>query len=120
MLRAALLATCVAAAHAFAGVPRVVSAIARADRVAMSGAAGTAAGGGGDLEGGDNEERNAQLNALRSMFAAPAAEVEPLGDKDAGEADADEARRLGVLLDLPLCRFSWCILPHHQVTIKQH
>ena len=27
-------------------------------------------------------------------------------------------RRLGLLLDLPLCRFSWCILPHSQITIN--
>ena len=29
-----------------------------------------------------------------------------------------ELRRLGVLSDVPLCRFSWCILPGHQVTLN--
>lgn len=79
----------------------------------MSGAAGSAAGGGGDLFGGSDEERNKQLESLRSMFAAKAA------DATDDPNDAEETpRRLGLLHDLPLCRFSWCVLPHHQITLS--
>ena len=75
----------------------------------MSGAAGTAAGGGGDLAGGNDEERNAQLESLRKMFAASNA---------AESNESDDAKRLGLFLDLPLCRYSWCLLPGHQIAMS--
>ena len=81
----------------------------------MSGAAGTAAGGGGDLSGGNDEERNAQLAALRKMFAAPDSEASPEGSSD---TRAEDTKRLGLLLDLPLVRYSWCLLPHHQIAMS--
>lgn len=80
----------------------------------MSGAAGTAAGGGGDLSGGGDDERNEQLDQLRKMFEAPAAEVEASSEAE----KIEEAKRLGLLLDLPLCRYSWCLLPHHQIAMS--
>ena len=67
-----------------------------------AGAAGMAAGGGGDLFGGGDDKRNAQLASLRKMFGATS-------DADAS-TEVDDARKLGLFLDLPLCRFSWCIL----------
>ena len=81
---------------------------ARSAPLLMSGAAGTAAGGGGDLSGGNDEERNAQLASLRNMmFAAPEEAEAP------GASEADSAERVGgLLLDLPLVRYSWCVLPH--------
>ena len=76
----------------------------------MSGAVGTAAGGGGDLSGGNDEARNAQLATLRNMmFAEP----------DEAEARGATAERVGgLLLDLPLVRYSWCLLPHHQIAMS--
>ena len=85
----------------------------------MSGAAGSAAGGGGDLSGGTDSQRNADLNSLRKMFGAPAADVDTPDSigTDAQNEKAD-ARKLGLFQDLPLCRFSWCILPNHQITLN--
>jgi len=80
----------------------------------MSSAAGTAAGGGGDLSGGGDDERNERLEQLRKMFEAPAAEVEAGSEAE----KIEEAKRLGLLLDLPLCRYSWCLLPHHQIAMS--
>ena len=81
------------------------------------GAAGTAAGGGGDLSGGGDEERNAQIAALRDLFAAPAADV--TGEESvATPSGTDDARRLGLFLDMPLVRYSWCLLPHTQVAMS--
>ena len=85
---------------------------ARVRRPHMSGAAGSASGGGGDLEGGSNDERNAQLASLRNMWAAP------VDTPDSETKRSDDAQRLGIMLDLPLCRFSWCLLPHQPMTLN--
>eukprot|EP00747_Dinoflagellata_sp_TGD_P178782 gnl/TRDRNA2_/TRDRNA2_28383_c0_seq1.p1 gnl/TRDRNA2_/TRDRNA2_28383_c0~~gnl/TRDRNA2_/TRDRNA2_28383_c0_seq1.p1 ORF type:complete len:613 (+),score=101.51 gnl/TRDRNA2_/TRDRNA2_28383_c0_seq1:158-1996(+) len=83
------------------------------------GGAGSLEGGGGDLSGGGDSERNANLEKLRKMFMAPAAQDVPEAEAMSTPSNAtDDVRRLGLLLDLPLCRFSWCILPHHQVTLN--
>ena len=73
--------------------------------------AGSAAGGGGDLAGGGDEERNAQLASLRKMFDTPST-------YGAASNEKEDARALGMFLDMPLCRFSWCILPAQQVTLN--
>lgn len=74
-------------------------------------APGSRAGGGGDIEGGKNEERNTQLGVLRNMFgSAPEAAAEP--------GSAADAAKLGLHLDLPLCRFSWAVLPHYQLNLN--
>ena len=41
-------------------------------------------------------------------------------DRKAGGRDdaKDDARRLGLLLDLPLCRYSWCLLLDHQIAMS--
>ena len=62
---------------------------ARVRRPHMSGAAGSASGGGGDLEGGSNDERNAQLASLRNMWAAP------VDTPDSETKRSDDAQRLG-------------------------
>ena len=82
--------------------------------VSMCGAAGTAAGGGGDLEGGGDQSRNAQVESLRKMFVAPAAETEGA----APASSKEDARKTGLFLDMPLCRYSWCLLPHHQIAMS--
>ena len=84
---------------------------ARSAPLLMSGAVGTAAGGGGDLSGGNDEARNAQLATLRNMMFAEPDEAEARG--------ATVAERVGgLLLDLPLVRYSWCLLPHHQIAMS--
>lgn len=81
----------------------------------MMGAAGTAAGGGGDISGGNDGERNAQLDQLRRMFEAN----EESGQSPGGPLQSMvDVKRLGLLLDLPLCRYSWCLLPHHQIAMS--
>jgi Lon protease-like protein len=83
------------------------------------GAAGTAAGGGGDLSGGGDDERNAQVAALRKMFNQPTPEDVP-DEESAGASgrEAADARKFGLLMDLPLCRYSWCLLPGHQIAMS--
>ena len=83
------------------------------------GAAGTAAGGGGDLSGGGDDERNAQVAALRKMFNQPTPEDVP-DEASAGASgrEAADARKFGLLMDLPLCRYSWCLLPGHQIAMS--
>ena len=83
----------------------------------MSGAAGSAAGGGGDLAGGNDEQRNQQLAALRKAFLSPDATGVPSEEVDS-QGMAGDVRKLGLLADTPLCRFSWCVLPHHQMTLN--
>ena len=92
---------------------------ARSAPVLMSGAVGTAAGGGGDLSGGNDEARNAQLATLRNMMFAEPDEAEARGATEAEARGATEAERVGgLLLDLPLVRYSWCLLPHHQIAMS--
>lgn len=89
--------------------------VAARGRVTMAaGGAGSLARGGGDLSGGGDAERNAQLDSLRAMFAAGEAEAAAGGEPGA----AADALRLGLHLDLPLCRFSWAALPHHQLQLN--
>ena len=93
---------------------------ARASAHMAAGGVGSASGGGGDLSGGSDKERNEQLDVLRSMFAKESSSESP-ADLTAAIAEpgaAEDASKLGLLLDLPLCRFSWCVLPHHQLTLN--
>ena len=94
---------------AFSFLPR--PRVARAPRMMAGKGAGSAAGGGGDLAGGGDEERNAQLASLRKMFDTPSTD-------GAASTEKEDARALGMFLDMPLCRFSWCILPAQQVTLN--
>lgn len=87
-------------------------------RMVGGGAAGTAAGGGGDLSGGNDEQRNKQVASLRARFNAPDAEDVPAEEAVEAAAEKVAAQKLGLLLDLPLCRYSWCLLPGHQVAMS--
>lgn len=85
-------------------------------RMAVDGGAGSSrTGDGGDLAGGGDAHRLAQLESLRKMFSAPAAGGRDLPHHRGADVDA---RKLGLLLDLPVCRFSSPILPHHQATLN--
>ena len=86
-------------------------------RMVGGGAAGTAAGGGGDLSGGGDSERNKQVAALRDLFNAPDADT-ALEEEDIETPNNEGARKQGLLLDLPLVRYSWCQLPGHQIAMS--
>ena len=64
---------------------------------------------GADLEGGQNEERNAALSALKRSF---------LASTDDRPTAYDDATRLGLYLDVPVCRWGFNILPHHRTTLN--
>ena len=68
---------------------------------------------GADLEGGENEQRNAALAALRRSFLASSAEEE---ERPSGEAE--DASKLGLYLDVPVCRWGFPILPHHRTVLN--
>lgn len=68
----------------------------------------------GDLLGGQDPERNAMLEQLRRSFYAP-----PVGGDDELTA-LNDAKRLGLQLDLPLCRWSFNLLPHHRAALNVH
>lgn len=65
----------------------------------------------GDLEAGRNPNRNALLAGLKKSFFS---DIEG-GDEPAASGDAT---RLGLLLDLPLCRWNFHILPHHRTALN--
>ena len=66
--------------------------------------------GGGDLEQGRDPERNALLQSLRKSFFTSDDEEAPVGLRD--------AERLGLHLDLPLCRWGFNVLPHHRTALN--
>jgi hypothetical protein len=67
---------------------------------------GSAGAGGGDLEGGADSNRNAQLSSLKKMFYSEQEEVGgPIHDT-------------GLILDMPLCRWSWVLLPGQQLALN--
>ena len=67
---------------------------------------GSAGAGGGDLAGGADSDRNAQLSSHKKMFYSEQEEVGgPIHDT-------------GLILDMPLCRWSWVLLPGQQLTLN--
>ena len=74
---------------------------------------------GADLEGGENEQRNAALAALkRSFLASSAEEGEGGADQERPSGEADDASKLGLYLDVPVCRWGFPILPHHRTVLN--
>ena len=67
----------------------------------------------GDLKGGTDGERNSQIDRLRSLFLSSGAE-------EAEGTDTRAAAALGMLLDVPLCRWPWEILVHVQQCVNVH
>ena len=64
---------------------------------------------GGDLEGGGNEQRNAEVRALKKLFYSAADDTATAG---AGE------EHLGMLRDIPIARFRMTLLPHQQAAFN--
>ena len=52
------------------------------------------------------------------MFVAPATDVPEVEAGSVASADMDDARKVGMMLDVPLCRYSWCIMPGTQVAMS--
>ena len=73
---------------------------------------------GGDLERGKDPERNAQLEALKRSFLGASAEDGKDGLDDERPSAAGDAAKLGLYLDLPLCRWGFHILPHHRTVLN--
>jgi len=83
---------------------------------------------GGDLEGGLDKVRNAQLSALKKLFygASAAEDSKQVGDTVGTATDVTSgpgsekaaAAKLGLFLDLPLCRWSMVFLPHTQARAR--
>ena len=61
---------------------------------------------GGDLEGGRNNGRNADVQALKKLFYS--------GTEATVDVERAAARQNGLLLDLPIARFRSVLLPHQQ------
>ena len=68
--------------------------------------AGNAGPGGGDLAGGSDSKRNAQLSSLKRMFY------------DEQEEQGGQIHDTGLIMDMPLCRWSWVLLPGQQLTLN--
>ena len=68
---------------------------------------------GGDLEGGNDEERNAKVAQLKSLFYQ---ENLPGGFTRAEAARS--AEDLGLLRDIPIARFMQVVLPHRQTAFN--
>ena len=66
---------------------------------------------GGDLEGGKDEGRNAQVDALKKLFYSSGSD----DDQEAGKAGAEA---LGTFLDVPCARWSMVFLPTQQVLLN--
>ena len=68
---------------------------------------------GGDLEGGRDDARNADVRALKKLFY----EAREAVDAGAAASREDEVDA-GLLRDIPLARFRMVVLPHQQVAFN--
>lgn len=77
---------------------------------------------GGDLEGGLDDRRNADISALKRLFYTAGAASKDEEDDVAAPADGTVAEtrdtnyQLGIYLDIPLARWSMNLLPHQQAS----
>ena len=70
-----------------------------------------------DLMDGEDESRNAQVAALKRLFYSAEAEESVPDEESAAPSAVDDtvaAQQIGLLPELPCCRWPWEILPHHQ------
>ena len=67
---------------------------------------------GGDLEGGRDETRNADVAALKKLF------YKPEDPSDDPAAAVQPALQHGIYLDLPITRWSMVIMPHQQTVLN--
>jgi hypothetical protein len=117
---AAALVACVTAASAFLvvpGAPRYGRSVrsrlaphARRGGTRSAKMVGAAGPGGGDLAGGADAARNEQVERLKKMFYKPAEEEELPA--------AGTIHDLGFLPDMPLCRWSWVLMPGQQLQLN--
>ena len=68
---------------------------------------------GGDLEGGNDQERNAQVAALKSLFYEENS-AEGFTRPESAKSSAD----LGLHRDIPIARFMSVVLPHRQTAFN--
>lgn len=81
-------------------------------------AGGSLDGGGGDLAGGTDRKRNAQLEKLRKMYAAPHIVFsETTFSSDTAPLEP-ETSNMGLIPDLHIFSSDKPLLPHHQATIN--
>ncbi|KAH8050693.1 hypothetical protein JL720_15309 [Aureococcus anophagefferens] len=72
--------------------------------------------GGADLYNGEDDERNAQVAALkRSFYGVPAA---PRAEASRSRVAVPSRSSFGLLEDVPLCRWSGALLPHSQLALN--
>ncbi|KAH8056369.1 hypothetical protein JL722_7678 [Aureococcus anophagefferens] len=72
--------------------------------------------GGADLYNGEDDERNAQVAALkRSFYGVPAA---PRAEASRSRVAVRSRSSFGLLEDVPLCRWSGALLPHSQLALN--
>lgn len=64
---------------------------------------------GGDLEGGRDDGRNADVQALKKLFYATDTDPQP---------EPLHLEEAGLLRDIPLARFRMVVLPHQQVAFN--
>eukprot|EP00967_Tisochrysis_lutea_P131882 scaffold229612_cov28-Tisochrysis_lutea.AAC.2 len=74
---------------------------------------------GGDLEGGLDDQRNADVSALKKLFyeTEATAVTGESARKRPEQVQCEEASKLGIYLDIPLARWSMTILPYQQVRV---
>ena len=70
---------------------------------------------GGDLEGGQDEARNAEILALKKAFYAEEQDAPSDGWR---QQVTQDALCLGLHLDLPLARWNTVLLPHQQTVLN--
>ena len=77
-------------------------------------------GAGGDLMGGEDEARNAEVESLKRLFFSSDAEPDSgqSASATAQQATVPNADELGLLPDLPLARWSMVLLPHQQTVLN--
>ena len=75
---------------------------------------------GGDLMGGEDEARNAEIESLKRLFFSSDAEPDPEQPASAAaeQTAVPDSDLLGLLPDLPLARWSMVLLPHQQTTLN--
>jgi hypothetical protein len=94
----------------------------RGDGLNLRASAGDEMAGRGDLEDGTNAERNAQIASLKkSFYSAPTSRDERIPEEEqvgTPTATAGEVSLLGVLRDMPLCRWEMTMLPGYNQVLN--
>ena len=73
----------------------------------------------GDLLDGEDADRNAQIARLKTLFYDSPPPPPPPAPGTAAD-DYEVSRLTGTIANIPLCRWPWEILPHHQKLLVVH